>query len=218
MDKPPPCKIYFFSILLSAFVFASCAEDSIAIVSADAKIVFDYAEDSSPSQRLCVFVRLSSNVRRIENIDVRFSDGSETYSWKMENPVLMQSGKEAWAGYSHLERPSNLKNFPKGTYDFECVDSTGESARGNFLVEYDEKSFGEFSREKFSGNGWSERIAVYSEIGELLHFSEDENDKSDEAIFRETKDSSFLRHLYQAENVICLGPKIFKEGVDENGQ
>ncbi len=218
MDKPPPCNIYIFSILLSAFVFASCAEDSIAIVSADAKIVFDFAEDLSSSQRLSVFVRLSSNVRRVENIDVRFSGGGETYSWNIENPVLLQSGKESWAGYSHLELPSNLKHFPKGSYDFECVDSTGESAKGNFFIEYDEKLFGEFSREKFSGGEWSERIAVYSEIGELLHFAENENNKSDEIIFREIEDSFFLRHLYQAENVVCLGPKIFKEGVEENGQ
>ncbi|MDE6068897.1 MAG: hypothetical protein K2F89_08120 [Treponemataceae bacterium] len=64
----------------------------------------------------------------------------------------------------------------------------------------------------------SERFAVYSEIGELLHFDENKKNQSDEKFFHEIKDSKFLRHIYQSQNVICLGPKIFKEGVDENGQ
>ena len=218
MDKPPPCKIQFLSILFWAFVFASCAEDSIAIATADAKIVFDFEDEKNPAQRLSVFVNPSSNVRRIENIDVKFSDENELYFWKIENPILIQSGKESWAGYSHLEASANFKNFPKGNYDFECVDAAGNSAQGNFLIDYDEDLLGGFSSEKFSGEKWSERIALYSEIGELLHFSKNEKNYGDEKFFHDIKDSHFLRHVYQARNVICLGPKIFKGGVDENGQ
>lgn len=220
MEKPPPEKFNLISLSFLAFCFVlfSCAEDSIAIASADAKIVFDFEDEKNPAQRLSVFVNPSSNVRRIENIDVKFSDGNELYSWKIENPILVQSGKESWAGYSHLEASANLKNFPRGGYDFECVDAAGNSAQGKFSVYYDENLSGEFSSEKFSGGKWSERIAVYSEIGELLHFSKNEKNYGDEKFFRDIKDSHFLRHIYQAQNVICLGPKIFKGGLDENGQ
>ncbi len=220
MEKPPPEKFSFVSLSFFVFCFAlfSCAENSIAIASADSKIVFDFEDEKNSAQRLSVFVRPSSNVRRIENIDVKFSDGNETYSWKIENPILIQSGKESWAGYSHLEASANLKKIPKGSYDFECVDAAGNSAEGNFFVDYDENLSGGFSAEKFSGERWSEGIAVYSEIGELLHFSKNEKNYGDEKFFQDIKDSKFLRHVYQAQNVICLGPKVFKGGVDENGQ
>ena len=218
MDKPPPCKIHFFSILFSVLVFASCTEDSIAIVSSDAKIVFDFEDEGNPVQRLSVFVKPSSNVRRIESIDVKFSDGKEMYSWKIENPILFQSGKESWAGYPHLEASANLKKFPKGNYDFECVDAAGNSEQGIFFVDYDENLLGEFSSENFSGEKWSEQVALYSGIGELLVLSKNEKKYGDEKFFQDIKDSNFLRHIYQARNVICLGPKVFKGGVDENGQ
>ena len=218
MDKPPPCKIHFFSILFSVLVFASCTEDSIAIVSSDAKIVFDFEDEGNPVQRLSVFVKPSSNVRRIESIDVKFSDGKEMYSWKIENPILFQSGKESWAGYPHLETSANLKKFPKGGYDFECVDAAGNSEQGIFFVDYDENLLGEFSSENFSGEKWSEQVALYSGIGELLVLSKNEKKYGDEKFFQDIKDSNFLRHIYQARNVICLGPKVFKGGVDENGQ
>lgn len=218
MDKPPPYKIHFFSILFSVLVFASCTEDSIAIVSSDAKIVFDFEDEGNPVQRLSVFVKPSSNVRRIESIDVKFSDGKEMYSWKIENPILFQSGKESWAGYPHLEASANLKKFPKGSYDFECVDAAGNSEQGIFFVDYDENLLGEFSSENFSGEKWSEQVALYSGIGELLVLSKNEKKYGDEKFFQDIKDSNFLRHIYQARNVICLGPKVFKGGVDENGQ
>ena len=218
MDKPPPCKIHFFSILFSVLVFASCTEDSIAIVSSDAKIVFDFEDEGNPMQRLSVFVKPSSNVRRIESIDVKFSDGKEMYSWKIENPILFQSGKESWAGYPHLEASANLKKFPKGSYDFECVDAAGNSEQGIFFVDYDENLLGEFSSENFLGEKWSEQVALYSGIGELLVLSKNEKKYGDEKFFQDIKDSNFLRHIYQARNVICLGPKVFKGGVDENGQ
>lgn len=218
MDKPPPCKIHFFSILFSVLVFASCTEDSIAIVSSDAKIVFDFEDEGNPVQRLSVFVKPSSNVRRIESIDVKFSDGKEMYSWKIENPILFQSGKESWAGYPHLEASANLKKFPKGSYDFECVDAAGNSEHGIFFVDYDENLLGGFSSENFSGEKWSEQVALYSGIGELLVLSKNEKKYGDEKFFQDIKDSNFLRHIYQARNVICLGPKVFKGGVDENGQ
>lgn len=218
MDKPPPCKIHFFSILFSVLVFASCTEDSIAIVSSDAKIVFDFEDEGNPVQRLSVFVKPSSNVRRIESIDVKFSDGKEMYSWKIENPILFQSGKESWAGYPHLEASANLKKFPKGSYDFECVDAAGNSEQGIFFVDYDENLLGGFSSENFSGEKWSEQVALYSGIGELLVLSKNEKKYGDEKFFQDIKDSNFLRHIYQARNVICLGPKVFKGGVDENGQ
>ena len=218
MDKPPPCKIHFFSILFSVLVFASCTEDSIAIVSSDAKIVFDFEDEGNPVQRLSVFVKPSSNVRRIESIDVKFSDGKEMYSWKIENPILFQSGKESWAGYPHLEASANLKKFPKGSYDFECVDAAGNSEQGIFFVDYDENLLGGFSSENFLGEKWSEQVALYSGIGELLVLSKNEKKYGDEKFFQDIKDSNFLRHIYQARNVICLGPKVFKEGVDENGQ
>ena len=218
MDKPPPCKIHFFSILFSVLVFASCTEDSIAIVSSDAKIVFDFEDEDNPVQRLSVFVKPSSNVRRIESIDVKFSDGKEMYSWKIENPILFQSGKESWAGYPHLEASGNLKKFPKGSYDFECVDAAGNSEQGIFFVDYDENLLGGFSSENFLGEKWSEQVALYSGIGELLVLSKNEKKYGDEKFFQDIKDSNFLRHIYQARNVICLGPKVFKGGVDENGQ
>ena len=218
MDKPPPCKIHFFSILFSVLVFASCTEDSIAIVSSDAKIVFDFEDEGNPVQRLSVFVKPSSNVRRIESIDVKFSDGKEMYSWKIENPILFQSGKESWAGYPHLEASANLKKFPKGSYDFECVDAAGNSEQGIFFVDYDENLLDEFSSENFLGEKWSEQVALYSGIGELLVLSKNEKKYGDEKFFQDIKDSNFLRHIYQARNVICLGPKVFKGGVDENGQ
>ena len=218
MEKPPPCKIHFFSILFSVLVFASCTEDSIAIVSSDAKIVFDFEDEGNPVQRLSVFVKPSSNVRRIESIDVKFSDGKEMYSWKIENPILFQSGKESWAGYPHLEASANLKKFPKGSYDFECVDAAGNSEQGIFFVDYDENLLGEFSSENFLGEKWSEQVALYSGIGELLVLSKNEKKYGDEKFFQDIKDSNFLRHIYQARNVICLGPKVFKGGVDENGQ
>lgn len=216
MEKPPPEKFNLISLSFLAFCFVlfSCAEDGVDAPEAQANIVFDFEDEKNPSQRLSVFVAVFSNVRRVENISVKHGE----YFWKIENPILFQSQENSWAGYMHLSPPSNLKKIPRGEYSFECVDAAGNSAQGNFLIDYDENLFGEFSSEKFSGGKWSERIAVYSEIGELLHFSKNEKNYDDEKFFRDIKDSHFLRHVYQAQNVICLGPKIFKGGVDENGQ
>ncbi|MBD5433914.1 MAG: hypothetical protein HDR35_06445 [Treponema sp.] len=216
MEKPPPEKFNFISLSIFFFCIAlfSCAEDKIDAPEAQANIVFDFEDEKNPAQRLSVFVAVVSNVRRVENVSASHGE----YFWKIENPVLFQSREKSWAGHMHLSPPPNLEKFPRGEYSFECVDAAGNSAQGNFFVDYDENLFGEFLSENFSGGKWSERIAVYSEIGELLHFDENKKNQSDEKIFHEIKDSKFLRHIYQSQNVICLGPKIFKEGVDENGQ
>lgn len=216
MEKPPPEKFNFISLsfLLFCFALVSCAEDKVDAVEAQADIVFDFEDEKNPAQRLSVFVAVFSNVRRVESVSVRHGD----YLWNIENPILFQSGENSWAGYMHLSPPSNLGKFPRGEYSFECVDAAGNSAQGIFFVEYDENSLDRFSPETFFGGEWNERIALYSEIGELLHFDANEKKQSDETLFFAVKDSCFLRHVYQARNVICLGPKIFKEGVGENGQ
>ena len=216
MEKPPPEKFNFLSLpfLAFCFLFVSCAENNVDAPEAQANIVFDFEDEKNPAQRLSVFVSVFSNVRRVENISVKHGE----YFWKIENPILFQSQENSWAGYMHLSLPSNLEKFPRGEYFFACVDAAGNSAQGNFLIDYEEDLLGEFSSEKFSGGKWSERIALYSEIGELLHFSKNEKNYGDEKFFHDIKDSHFLRHVYQARNVICLGPKIFKGGVDENGQ
>lgn len=216
MEKPPPENFNFISIVFLLFCFAlfSCAEDKVNASESQANIVFDFEDEKNPVQRMSVFLAVSSNVRRVENISVKCGE----YFWKIENPILFQSRENSWAGYMHLSPPSNLAKFPRGEYSFECVDAAGNSAQGIFFVEYDENSLKEFSYEKFSGGRWKERLAAYSETGDLLYFDEIKKNQRDEAILKNVRDSHFLRHIYQARNVICLGPKVFKGGVDKNGQ
>lgn len=215
MEEPPPNKICFLAILFIAICFCvSCTEDKVAIVYAKPNIVLDFAETGIPLQRLSVFVQITSNVRRLDYIVVK----SGEYTWTIEEPFIFEYEEKSWAGYMHLEPPSNLGKFPKGKYSFEVVDAIGGKAEGSFSVSYDDELIDkEFSAKIFSARKWKERVAVYSEQSELLYFDAPKEDwKNDKQVFSFVKDSDFLRCVFEIGMQICFAPKIYKDGGSKN--
>lgn len=217
MEEPPPNKTCILKIFLCAiaFLFFACAEEKVNIVSSYANLVLDFPETGKPNHYLSLFAEFSSNVRRLEYISV----WHDAYNWKIETPLLFQAENKSWAGYMNLAAPPNLKKIPKGRYVFDCIDAAGNKAQGSFYVEYDDSLLDEeFSMENFLSSSWRKRVAVYSEAAELLYFDiPNEKWMKDENVFSSVKNSNSLRHIFKKGEIICLAPKIYKDGGSSNG-
>ncbi len=226
MSKPPPdCKIFIslFSVLLLnsfALVISACSEDPVNVSAVNASVVFDWQDNETlPSQRLSVFVETVSNVRRVESLLVKNTD----YSWNIESPLMVRDGQRQWAGYMHLEPPpagdDGLGKFPQGLYSLECIDAAGHKSGQTFTVHYNYdllKTYAVQAEEKISE--MNKKIAVYSEQDELLFFDKPSDRWLDDAaVFKNVRHSFYMRKAYIGGGVICLLPKIYKEGANPDG-
>jgi len=225
MNEPPPATNYnfsFFFLLLALFVFSvcSCSEDPVSTASVNANLILDWSDETSfPSERLCVFIEVTSNVRRVESFKVKSGD----YTWTVDSPIVFESNNRQWVGWSHLEPPPSVDNkkaaFPLGNYKVECVDAAGKKSEASFSIVINAALL-ETTADQVEGLLLSsqKRIAVFSESNELLYFDKaKDNWLSDDAIFRGVKDSAYYRNSIMSGSALCFMPKKFKNGEKSDG-
>ena len=227
MNEPPPannCKptLLFLLLALALFCAASCSEDPIDAASVQANLILDWEDDQSlPSERLSVFIELSSNVRRVES----FTVASGEYSWNVDSPILFESGGRQWAGWPHLEPPP-AKNgqrplFPLGNYEVECVDAAGKKDKATFSIIINAALL-DANASQVEGliHAPQKRVAVYSDSGELLYFdSAKSNWLGGATIFNGVKDSSYYRDTIASGSALCFMPKKYKDNKEnKNGE
>ena len=104
--------------------------------------------------------------------------------------------------------------FESGSYSVECMDAAGEKASANFMISYNAALL-EAKPAEVEGiiPAAYKRLAVYSDSNELLYFdAPKENWFEAEAVFKGVKNSCFYREVLSAGTVVCLMPKIYKDG------
>lgn len=219
MKKPPPADNFFFAVFFSLAAFfslplCSCSDDAVDAASAQANLILDWEDEQSlPTERLSVFVEISSNVRRLESFSVK----SGPYTWNVDSPIVFMAGENQWAGWPRLEPPlvdaKERPLFPLGNYQIECVDAAGKKDTASFSITFNAALL-DATVDKVEGllPAPQKRIAVYSESNELLYFDSPKSSwLNDESIFKDVKDSSYYRNTIANGNALCFFPKKFKE-------
>ncbi len=225
MKEPPPAKNFIFpsALFILAFFSAalcSCSDDPADFALTQCNLVLDWNEaDKAPARRLSVFAEMNSDVRRLESMSVK-KDG---YFWTIDSPLVFQANGKRWAGSPHLEPPPEKDGvagvFPQGQYIVECVDAAGKKADGIFTLVYNADLLtgnADYALNLFPSA--QKRVAVYSEANELLYFDIRRNNWiDDDSVFKSVKNSSFFRESFLIGNVLCLMPKIYKNGEKSDG-
>lgn len=225
MKKPPPADNFFsaffiLSLAFFAFAFCACSDEPVKIDYSQAFLLLDFQnEEDPPVDRMGVFLGLSTNVRRVDNISVRNSE----FAWKIESPIMLETNDRQWIGSSSLEPPQGLNAddgfFPTGSYSIECIDAAGKDAYSNFTLSYNVALLSAKAGEVESiVSNASKRIAVYSESNELLYFDAPKEEwVDDKDVFKRVKNSHYFRRTLTSGNVICFMPKIYKDGEKPDG-
>ena len=225
MKEPPPAKNFIFPLALFFLAFfsavlCSCSEDPVDLAFVQYNLILDWNEaDKAPEARLSVFAEMNSNVRRLESISVQ-KDG---YFWTIDSPLALQGNGKQWAGSSHLEPPPKEEGaggaFPQGQYFVECVDAAGKKADGSFNLSYNADLLAASADRALNlFPSVQKRVAVYSDANELLYFdTRKDNWIDDDSVFKGVKNSSFFRESFLIGNILCLMPKIYKNGEKSDG-
>ena len=132
----------FFSFCSVIMGFTSCTNKVPQIVSLEATVVYDYQNlQEPPIQRLSVFVQSSQGSERIMNLKISFPVGNifpdNKFFWFIENPLILNNGSKLWAGSPSLMAPY-FSALPKGRYQVVYTDLVGETAEGQFELNYKE--------------------------------------------------------------------------------
>lgn len=203
-----PFLIFFFSLCCVIMGFVSCANTVPEFVSLEATVVYDYQSlQEEPVQRLSVFAQSSQGSERIMSLRISFPVGNafpdNKLFWLIEKPLILNNGSKLWAGSPSL-MPPYFGALPQGTYQVICTDLMGETAEGQFVLNYkevdspplDQPIFFSQQEQSKDGEGSSKssdepviKMAVFSGVdgrGTLLFFDKIRKDWKD---FTDIKDS-----------------------------
>lgn len=202
-------------ILLAAFssailVFSSCS-DSVSSVSAVTPIlVIEYeTPESLPKQRLCVFVRPSNEVQRVEKLRVAFPEASLT--WNVDKPAYFNGNGMDYVYCDNL-RPGNEDLFVPGGYVLEYIDAGGNSDSADFTIKYnsDIMSAKPIDREiKKLLTGCVESLAIYDSEKTLLYMGQPKSEWNDSsAIVKDFRLAEMTRKIFSNGDysVFCILP------------
>ncbi len=198
----------FFAI--SVFFLASCSESVSSIVSVSATAVFDFENDSDlPSQRLCVFLRVSNEIQRVDKIIVRCEE--EKLSWTVEKPAFFSSGDMQFAFCNNLQPPRD-KNIPEGRYEITYVDAAGNEDTSYFTIKYNSDIIAPNPDEKVlmkKLGGYVSSFGIYDSDGELLYLGKKKSSWNDvDGILKDYRIADFTRNMYSSADytVLCILP------------
>ena len=212
MDKPPARLILIF-LFVAAFIFCpACSSSLPAIAYCDANIVLDFKDqDSGCEQKLSVFTCIASDARRIESILVK--SASSPYRWLIEDPVIIESGPKQWAGHMSL-KPAYDGKIPEGNYSVIVTDASGNETESMFSIQYNESLLKCKASEvkNLLNAGSVEKIAVYSDSGDLLYFDVEKEgwQENVENVWKSFNDAAYLRTVVFNGLVVCMLPPVYR--------
>lgn len=211
-------------ICVSLLNLLSCSNTAPAIVNCEAKVVFDFEnEKDTPKQKMNLFLKMTSDVRRTETINVNHN--SSGLRWIVTNPMISQADNYYYAGYTNLQGVSQSgERLPKGEYSINFMDGEGREEFSSFNVLYDEKilkmKYPEFLS-YISKENPQIFVGVYSKELNLIYYGkprvewnitkEMENINSSK-LFSLYNDATFFRVFFMIDNNIFVMPRIEKVG------
>lgn len=228
MDKNPFFKINskfslkFCLIIIASLFYLSCSTNTPSIVSVDAKVIYDFESDGSkPVQKLNVFLRMDSDVRRVDSMTICHKQTG--YRWVITNPMISHSDNTYYAGYTNLTGSSqNDNSLPQGEYSVFCIDASGRECYAEFSISLD------FDLEKIKSadvvNGYDPdtqffHVGLYSQEANLLYYGAPKKDwqtpqktfgLDSKKIFSQYKEASFYRVFNYRNNNVFILPKVQK--------
>lgn len=208
----------FFSICL----ILSCSDSAPSIVNSEAKIVFDFQDEKSlPVQKMNLFVKMTSDSRRAESINVYHNESG--YRWVINNPVISQVDNYYFAGYTNIQATGNTDSrLPEGEYSICYMDAQGREEYSTVRIKYDEKFLKMKSDEilKFVSNKNPVLYAgIYSKNQELIYFgttkkewniTKEMKDINRSRLFNSYKDAEFFRVFIELDDCVFVMPEINK--------
>lgn len=237
MDSNPfiSFKINFFlkaNFIVNLLIFGisinlvSCSNTAPAIVNCEAKVVFDFEnEKDTPKQKMNLFLKMTSDVRRTETINVNHN--SSGLKWIVTNPMISQADNYYYAGYTNLQGVSqSCERLPKGEYSINYMDSQGREEFSSFNVFYDEKilkmKYPEFLS-YISKENPQVFVGVYSKELNLIYYgkpraewniTKEMKDLNSSKLFSVYNDSAFFRIFFIIDSNVFVMPKIEKVGTN----
>ncbi len=208
--------LVFSLIVVLAALFASCSDSDPELSGASGYVVLDYAAETAlPTARLAVFAETSSDVHRVERLEVQCAENK--YQWICTEPIVFANDKKQWAGYTELCIPFN-ERIQTGVYNLTYVDAQENAVSRTFSISYDDSFLAvpaESLREKLSSASLSfrEELALYDEDGMLLYYGmKRSNWKSDRLIFASNKKSAYYRSclVSDGDTVVYMLPPVYK--------
>lgn len=215
MKSGPTCKkilVYFLFCLLFSFIF-SCADTDPEIVNVQGYLIFDYqSQDEKPLVKLAAFVETSSDVHRVESINLKCLENN--YSWQCSDPLIFANENCQWAGYTDFYLPVD-ENFKNGSYLLEYADAQEKTVSSSFSLSYPEENLKKQLKEITDDIKSSsiEEICVYDSAGTVLFYGlRRPSWKEDANIFSSIKNSSYFRISYVSNNdaTIYILPAVYK--------
>lgn len=207
---------YFVASLL-VIVFCgfmvSCSDSDPEIVDAVSYVVLDYStEQDYPSARISAFAETSSDVHRVERIQLQCMENN--YKWICYEPLIFGTEKRKWAGFSDFYVPLT-ESIPKGMYELDYYDAQENVVTRKLNLNYDPSyltmNASQFvEAEKFD---FREEIVIYNEAGIIVYYGNKKNSwKNDSIIFSSNRSSSYYRTVYfsRAGSLVCIMPPVYK--------
>lgn len=202
-------------------VFCSCSNSVPSVASVEAKLVYDFEnENKVPVQKLNVFVKMTSDVRRVDSLKICHSETG--YRWNVVSPLISQVDSNYYAGYTNLQGPSS-SGIPSGEYSVYYMDAAGREDFSQFTVykseEYDNIKLKDFQK-TLKGLNAEIYIGIYSDQSKLVYYGKPKNDwnvsleyeKCDaEHIFASYREGSSFRIFYHVNGNIYIMPRVYKE-------
>ncbi len=202
--------------------FFSCSNTAPGIITTDCKLVFDYEDEKSfPVQKLNVCLKMDSDVRRVENINIYHSKSE--LRWVVLNPVITQADNYYYAGYTNLQSvPQMAETIPDGEYTVCFMDSAGREGYSKFDIQYD-REFASMKLSQFLDDLKSHEpkiyVGIYSHDGTLLYYgvsrkewnvTRNYENINELMIFSQYKEAEMFRVFYHLDNNVFIMPKVMK--------
>lgn len=235
MDSNPsiPFKFIYFlknkiaavlSVLLFSCVLFSCSNTAPSIVTTEAKVVFDFEnEKSTPTQKLNLFLKMNSDVRRVETMSLNHN--LTGLRWNISNPMISQVDNYFYAGYTNIQGVSQSgEKLPEGEYSITYIDGEGRQEMTIFTIQYNDEIMKMKPNQVVSylkDKKPQVFVGVYSKEMNLIFYGQAKNDwnitkeykdlKSSK-LFSTYKDAQFYRVFFVIDNNVYIMPKIEKSG------
>lgn len=192
-------------LLLTFVLLFSCSNSVPTILSTTYTLVLDYSdENTTPSQRLALFVSPSSEVSRFSELTIQ--NKKENLTWTIKEAQFFKEKQESYAGYTNIV-PQSDKTFSSGDYLVTYKDSASNTCETTVKISNIEidtsKMYSELTEDDFAKFPVV-KIALYDVSGTLLYFgSEFSKDTPIETIKKKYTKALSYRFYYGKNDNSC---------------
>lgn len=214
---------FFFVFFILFFSLTSCSDSLPNGHEVTSKIIFDYENTrEKPICKLSFFIRMISDVRRIEYINLFHSESEQR--WIIQYPMITKFNNDFYAGYTNCQASyQNENKIPEGQYSVLYIDSKGEQFFSSFNLNYSDYPTSLYSdefRKKISSDSCSIYIGLYSQDDNLLYYdkplkkwniSTDFSIYNEKEIFKFNSSAYYFRLFYEFKDAVYIMPKVEKK-------